>query len=175
MIEGIVFNSDKYEQKEEYNVIEFTENTVILCNNLRLMTSLAEEIVKTVNGEAEYNDYWCEDEDVGKAKYVLNFGLQKIIDINGQRITLGLEPALIYKANKPEDIWLFDVNGFDKEAIWPMLTFKGSHDLWNAGKDEVYKTICNGRYGCYDGQWIDTDEDLSCDKQEELEEDEVDI
>lgn len=155
MFGGIAFKDDRFYKEEDYNVIEFTENTIILCNNLRLMTSLAEEIVKTVNGEAEYNDYWCEDEDVLTAKYVLNFGLQKIIDINGQRITLGLEPALIYKANKPEDIWLFDVNGFGKEAIWPMLIFKGSHDLWNAGKDEVYKTICNGRYGCYDGQWTD--------------------
>ena len=36
-----------------------------------------------------------------------------------------------------------------------MLIFKGSYDLWDTGKDEVYKTICNGRYGCYDGQWVD--------------------
>lgn len=155
MIESIVFNSDKYKQEEEYNVIEFTENTIILCNNLKLMSSLAEEIVNTVNGKAEYNDYWCDDKDIGKARYVLNFGLQKIIDINGQRITLGLEPALIYKADKPEDIWLFDVSRSGKEAAWPMLIFKGSHDMWNKGKDEVYKTICNGSYGCYYGQWVD--------------------
>lgn len=43
----------------------------------------------------------------GKAKLDLCFGLQRIIDINGQKITIGLEPAIIYKANKPEDIWLF--------------------------------------------------------------------
>jgi hypothetical protein len=42
-----------------------------------------------------------------KAKLDLCFGLQRIIDINGQKITIGLEPAIIYKANKPEDIWLF--------------------------------------------------------------------
>ena len=23
------------------------------------------------------------------------------------------------------------------------------------GKDEVYKMICNGRYGTYDGKWVD--------------------
>ncbi len=154
MLYEITFQDDRFMKEGDYNVIEFTDNTIILCNNLPIMTSLAEEIVRTVNGKAEYNDYWCEDEDVLTAKYVLNFGLQKIIDINGQRITLGLEPALVYKANKPEDIWLFDVNEFDKEAVWPMLIFKGSHDLWNAGKDEVYKTICGGRYGCYDGKWV---------------------
>ena len=32
----------------------------------------------------------------------------------------------------------------------------GSHKLiWEDGKDAVYKMICNGRYGTYDGQWID--------------------
>ena len=68
------------------------------------------EIVDTVNEKAEYNDYWCDDEDVGKAKVELRFGLQQVIDINGQKITIALEPAIIYKANKPEDIWLFDYN-----------------------------------------------------------------
>ena len=64
------------------------------------MDTLTKEIINTVNGKAEYNDYCCDDED-------LCFGLQRIIDINGQKITIGLEPAIIYKANKPEDIWLF--------------------------------------------------------------------
>lgn len=36
-----------------------------------------------------------------------------------------------------------------------MLIFKGSRKTWEDGKDAVYKTICNGRYGCYDGKWID--------------------
>lgn len=56
------------------------------------MDTLTKEIINTVNGKAELD---------------LCFGLQRIIDINGQKITIGLEPAIIYKANKPEDIWLF--------------------------------------------------------------------
>lgn len=35
----------------------------------------------------------------------------------------------------------------------------GSHEVWNDGKDEVYKMICNGRYGTYDGKWVDLGED----------------
>lgn len=92
----------------------------------------------------------------------LSFGLQRIIDINGQRITLALEPAIIYKAKDIEDIWLFDWKGNDKfgvcqyeEFIYPVCIFKGSREVWNDGKDELYKMICNGRYGTYDGKWID--------------------
>ena len=127
------------------------------------MDTLATEIINTVNKKAEYNDYWCDDKDDGKAKLDLCFGLQRVIDINGQKISIGLEPAIIYKANKLEDIWLFDYRGCDKietlpkyeEFIYPMLIFKGSKKTWEDGKDAVYQTICNGRYGCYDAKWID--------------------
>lgn len=163
MLEAIEFKADRFKKEENYNVIEFTKNTIILCNNYQLMDSLAKEILNTVNGEAEYNDYWCDDEDAGKAKFDLCFGLQRVIDINGQKITIGLEPAIIYKANKAEDIWLFDYRGDNKvgtlpkyeEFVYPMLIFKGSKKTWEDGKDAVYQTICNGRYGCYSGKWVD--------------------
>lgn len=160
MLEYIEFKADRFKKEEDYNVIEFTENTIILCNNCKLMNSLAKEIINTVNGEAEYNDYWCDDQDVGKAKIELHFGLQCLIDINGQKITLSLEPSIIYKANKPEDIWLFDINGYNKEVIYPMLIFKGSNQIWENGKDEVYKTICNGQFGCYDGKFLNLKPDM---------------
>lgn len=163
MLEAIEFKADRFKKKEDYNAIEFTDNTIILCNNYQLMDTLTEEIINTINGKAEYNDYWCDDEDIGKAKLDLCFGLQRVIDINGQKITIGLEPAIIYKANKAEDIWLFDYRGCDdieslpkyEEFIYPMLIFKGSEKTWEDGKDAVYQTICNGRYGCYNGKWVD--------------------
>ncbi|MBD5534569.1 MAG: hypothetical protein HDQ99_02695 [Lachnospiraceae bacterium] len=162
MLRAIEFKDKRFRTKEDYNLISpLTENTIILCNNYKLMDSLAEEILNTVNGDAKYNDYDCDDEDVGKAKMWLAFGLQRVIDINGQRITLALEPAIIYKANKIEDIWLFDWEGDDKlgvcpyeEFIYPFYIFKDSQKVWNDGKDEVYKMICNGRCGTYDGKWV---------------------
>ena len=154
MLEGIEFKVDKFKKEEDYNVIEFTENTIILCNNYKLMDTLATEIVNTVNGEAEYNNYWCDDEDIGKAKYDLRFGLQRVIDINGQKITIGLEPAIIYKANKPEDVWLFDYHGCDEieslpkyeEYIYPMLIYKGGRKTWEDGKDAVYQINAGQMY-----------------------------
>lgn len=163
MLREIEFKAERFVKEEGYNIIEFTENTIILCNNWKLMNTLATEIVDTVNEKAEYNDYWCDDEDVGKAKVELRFGLQQVIDINGQKITIALEPAIIYKANKPEDIWLFDYKGCNeiktlpeyKEFIYPMLVYKGSRKTWEDEKDAVYQTICSGRYGCYNGKWVD--------------------
>lgn len=106
MLRTIEFKDKRFRTKEDYNLFSpITENTIILCHNYKLMGSLTKEILNTVNGRAEYNDYDCDDEDVGKAKMWLAFGLQRVIDINGQRITLALEPAIIYKANDIKDIW----------------------------------------------------------------------
>lgn len=159
MLEIAEFKAERFKKEEDYNVINFTENTIILCKNCKLMHGLTEEILNTVNQKAEYNDYWCNDEDIGKAKIILNFGLQQIINVNGQRITLALEPSIIYKANKLEDIWLFDYTKSGhpakyEEFIYPAYIFKGSRNLWQKGKDAIYEAICNGQYGCYDGSWI---------------------
>ena len=157
MVEGILFKDKRFKKKDYYNLLEpITENIIILCNNVELMHTLAEEIINTINSKAEYNDYYCDEEDVGKAKLKLAFGLQRVIDINGQKITLCLEPAMIYKAKQIEDIWFFDWIGTDEtyeEFIYPMTVFKGSHDKWDEGLDAVYNMIVSGRYGCYDGKW----------------------
>ena len=159
MVRAILFKDERFETKDDNNLlIPITENIIIICNNLRLMDNLACEILNTINGGAEYNDYDCDEEDIGKAKYELNFGLQKVININGQKITLGLEPALVYKVKQIEDIWFFDWSGGlnckYKEFIYPLTVFKGSHEAWDEGLDRIYRNICNGRYGCYDGNWI---------------------
>lgn len=158
MVRGILFKDKRFDTKDDNNLIcPITDNTIILCANYKLMRSLAEEIFNTINGNAEYNDYDCDEEDVGKAKYELNFGLQKVIDINGQKIILCLEPAMIYRAKHIRDIWFADwieKDGNYKEFIYPMTIFKGSNEVWDSGLDEVYKMVAGGRYGCYDGSWV---------------------
>lgn len=164
MLRAIEFTDKRFKKEDDYNLLSpISNNCIILCNNYKLMDSLTKEILNTVNGNAEYNDYDCDDEDVGNAKMWLSFGLQRVIDINGQRITLSLEPAIIYKAGDIGDIWLFCYSGTNEiktlppyqEYIYPVCIFKGSHKVWEDGKDEMYKMICNGRYGTYDGKWID--------------------
>lgn len=160
MVRAILFKDNRFKAKDDYNLLSpISDNTIILCPDYMTMDSFTKEIINTINGKAEYNDYDCDDNDVGQAKLVLSFGLQRVIDIKGQRITLALEPAIIYKAKDIEDIWFIDWSGGAagttyKEFIYPMVIFKGSKEVWNSGLDNVYKTICNGRYGAYDGRWV---------------------
>jgi hypothetical protein len=157
MVRGILFKDVRFDTRDNNNLMcPMTENTIILCNNYRLMRNLAEEIVNTINGNAEYNDYDCDENDVGQAKYVLNFGLQKVIDVNGQKIILCLEPAMIYRATNIRDIWFADCSGTDneyQEIVYPMTIFKGIREVWDSGLDKVYEMIIGGRYGCYNGSW----------------------
>ena len=163
MLNYIEFKADRFKKEDDYNLLcSLTNNVIIICNNYKIMDSLAKEIVNTVNSKAEYNDYCCDDKDLNKAKIVLQFGLQRVIDINGQRITLALEPAIVYKAKSVNDIWFFDCVGNEddfnnnpyEEYIYPLTLFKGHEADWKDGLDEIYKNVCNGVYGTYDGKWV---------------------
>ena len=158
MLRGIRINDDRFLRDDESNVLsELTDNTIIICRNYEMMEALAEDIVKTVNGNVERHDYDCDDEDIGKARYRINFFLQKTIGINDQTITLCLEPAMVYKAKCIEDIWFLDYgypNNQKSEQIYPLTAFKGARKLWESGLDAVYTQISIGRYGGYNGEWI---------------------
>ena len=156
MLEDILFKAKRVTENNNC-MAELTDNTIILCSDYKVMDSLADEIVNTVNGEAEYNDYYCKDEDVGNAKFTMSFGLQRTIEINNQKIILCLEPAMIYRAKQIEDIWFATSVGEGdnyKEAVYALTSFIKSKDIYAAGLDEVYKCIVAGRFGCYDGSWI---------------------
>lgn len=159
MLDYIEFSTDKFE--EEHNILggELTNNTIILCDSYETMNTLHKYIIDTVNDE-EVNDacvtYYCEDEDVKQAKTILCFGLQRVLKINEQTVTLALEPSIIYKANVMMDVWFAEK--YDKFRLYPMSIFKGCKSKWNEGKDKVYEYIVNGRYGCYDGKWCDLGE-----------------
>lgn len=158
MLESILFKDKRFDTSGNNNLMaDLTTNTIILCSDYKIMTTLADEILKTVNGYAEYNDYFCNDEDIGKANYTLYFGLQRIIEINDQKIILCLEPAMIYRATSIEDIWFATSAGEGdtyKEAVYSLDAFIGSKAIYAEGLDKVYKFIVSGRFGCYDGNWV---------------------
>lgn len=163
MVRVIEFKDKRFKTEKDYNLMSpISDNMIILCPDYKTMDSFTKEIIRTINGEVEYNNYDCDDEDIGQAKIILSFWLQRIIDINGQKVTLALEPAIVYKAKDINDIWFINWSGGAagttyKEFIYPMTIFKGSKEVWDSGLDEVYKTICNGRYGTYNGKWVDLD------------------
>lgn len=153
MLEQIEFKNGRFNDYQNGNVMGFTNNTVVICNNARIMKEVADAIISTVNGIAEENDYWCDDEDVGAAVIKFSYGLQNVLTIEDQIITLGIEPALLYKAKDICDLWFID----EKDGLlitYPFTSFIGSHEIWESGKDEVYSRLCNGCFGCYDGSWV---------------------
>lgn len=148
MLEGIEFKNPIFDTYEENNLFSpLTKNTVIYCKNYEVMKFLAEEIKNTVNKAAEYNNYYCDDEDVNAAVFKMYYRLQKIIQINDQQITLSIEPAIVYKAKEKQDIWFANTNKDGLIAVYPFTIFKGHEEIWETGLDKVYKDIVNGRYG----------------------------
>lgn len=157
MLDCIEFKSDKFETKDEENILcELTNNTIILCDSYETMDFIANEILNTINLKVEHNKYSCDVSDVENAKMELAFGLQRVIDINGQKITLALEPSIIYKSTSVQDIWFIwfiDYENYNKFAIYALSMFKDC-DKDYENLDVLYKNIINGQYGCFDGKWV---------------------
>jgi len=158
MIHGIWFNDETFDRTSDNNIMyPLTKDTLVLCSDYQLMNFLANDIMTAINYENTDNDYDCDESDIGKAKYELNFGLQKVIDVNGQRITLCLEPAMIYRVKHISDIWFAEWVNIDceiKKSVYPMTAFIGSNELWNKGLVEVYQAIVCGKCGGYNGSWV---------------------
>lgn len=156
MLNAIRICDERFDM-EQNTLAELTDNTIILCRNFDMMSALAGDIVRAINKKGDYYDYICDDDDIGKAKYDVKLFLQKTIDINGQKIALCLEPAMVYRAKRIEDIWFLDYgypNNQKSEQIYPLTAFKGARELWESGLDAVYTQITIGRYGGYNGEWI---------------------
>lgn len=154
MLKAIEFKSDRFNQEDEMNYIDnLTKNSIILCNSTSIKRELVKEIQNTLNEQAEYNDYYCDDEDIRNYNVLIDFLTTTVIQIGEQTIVFSVEPTCIFKANNIEDIWFCDeIN--NKIELYPMEVFKGSYDKWDEGIIEVYKYICSGRYGTYDGNYL---------------------
>lgn len=158
MLEEIKFNKPDVFLIDDYSyneMVELTNNTIIICNSVPTHITLSEEILNTINGNAEYNDYICGGSDLGTGQVRMFGGLQRMLSIGDQTITTGIEPALVYKAKSVEDIWFADTikteDGKEKIIIYSMTAFKGHRDVWSEGLDSVYFYVAGGRYGAYDG------------------------
>ena len=57
----------------------------------------------------------------------------------------------ILQAQSLNDIWFVDYNKDNKLLVYPLTIFKGYKDDWDEGVMDLYKNVCNGRYGCYVG------------------------
>lgn len=156
MLNRIEFKTDRFTQEDGYNSFcGLTNNTIILCCSTSIKRELVKEIQDTLNEQRERNDYDCNEKDIRNYHVLINFLTTTILRIGDQIIVFSVEPTCIFKANNIDDIWFCNENcQTDKICLYPMTIFKGSKEKWNEGIIEVYKFICNGRYGTYDGEYL---------------------
>lgn len=164
MLKGIEFHNSsnreyQFETKDNYNLMsELTSNTIILCANPKIKNFITQQIVdifdcKHEEFDEESHDYNSNDYPCNMDyKYIIQYLPTTILFIDSlQQIILTVEAPFVIQAKSPKDIWFVDYDKDNKLIVYPFNIFKGYQDDWDKGIMEVYKNVCNGRYGCYDG------------------------
>ena len=164
MLKGIEFHNSsnreyQFETKDDYNLMnELTSNTIILCANSKIKNFIMQQIVdildcKHKEFDEESHDYNTDDYPCNMDyKYIIQYLPTTILSINSlQQIILTIEAPFILQAQSPKDIWFVDYDKDNKLLVYPFTIFKGYKDDWDEGVMELYKNVCNGRYGCYVG------------------------
>lgn len=166
MFKGIEFNGDLFNCHNCYNLMDrMTQNMIVICETPRIKNIIWKEIEKICNGKCERDghDYYIPKEQENRGEFpprITKYGVhylpttQIIID-EEQKITLTIEAPFVLTAKSIEDIWFACLNGENKISIYPMIIFHGSKGKWDQGISEVYSYICQGKYGSYNGYWLD--------------------
>lgn len=153
MIEKIIFKPNyfgdcKYKQTEEDNIFQPTRNTIIICPNTYVATTLSHDIVDTIKGKKEYNSYICDDKDISDINFTTQLQPFYEITAHKQTIKICLEAAMIFTTKHIKDIWFAEMT---KEGIslFPLYFFKHARKNWVNNKNYLYTQIMDGRF---DGQ-----------------------
>lgn len=156
MLRGIEFKSDRFNQEDEWNFLyELTNNTIILCNSTTIKRELTKEIKNTLNEQAEYNDYDCDEEDIRNCDTLIEFLPTTIFKIGEQTILFSVETTCVFKANDVHDIWFcYEDENTNKISLEPLAIVKNSEEKWDDDIIKVYKDIYNGKYGTYNGDYL---------------------
>ena len=160
MIKYIEFCGDEWIEIDNIlgDKYDLTENTIILCNNTKTKYKMVKLTINVLDRKFNtlYNA-WVDEEDYDifdKDRCFINFSSITIFNLYNQKITLSIEPSIIYKAKNVKDIHFVDVDCKNKYMVYAMTNFEDSEEIFNKGLDEVCKTIIGGRYGCYNGSWV---------------------
>jgi len=145
--------------KEEIELSELTNNTIILCQNSELKYKLITELNKIITGEADREESNVsystnDDEDVGM-KLVSTYKPTTIYDINNgeQRIIVTVEAPTILSMENINDLWfLGKLSSNDNEvSMYALTEFSGHKEFWEQqGAEGIYLNTIRGRYGTYE-------------------------
>ena len=155
MISNLEFNSLS---KKKIEMNELTKNVVVLFNNSVLKNTFREEFAKIsqdeIEGELDNDDvnYSTTTDCKAQIKETIAYLPTSIYIVNNeQRFILTAEAPFVLQCTNPYDLWFCDTNSENEVQIWSFVDFIGHKEIWDKGIDEVYRTVINGRYGCYNG------------------------
>lgn len=162
MIEAIRFNGEVFNHEDDYDYMDnITKNTIVICDSPHTKRKLYKEIESICEGKCidSGHDYWVNNEDIIYPKITKRIveylpTIRFVVD-DEQTITLTIEAPFVYTAKDIMDIWFAATDKKNKISVYPMLIFKGCHDIWDGGLDKVYNYVTQGRYGGYEGYWMD--------------------
>lgn len=164
MLKGIEFHNSnereyQFDMTNDNNLMsDLTNNTIILCSNWRTKNFILKQICDIYEckhkEDIETNHIYNTENEVYNEdfKTILSYRPTTVLLIDGiQQIILTVEASFILQAQSPKDIWFVDYDKDNKLLVYPFTIFKGYKDDWDEGVMELYKNVCNGRYGCYVG------------------------
>lgn len=162
MLEAIKFNGDLFNHEDNNDLIDtMTKNMIIICDSPHTRRALFNAFEEICEGKCVEtgHDYSVDDEEKLYPKItnriVIYLPTIRFEIDNEQLITITIEAPFVFTAKEIGDIWFAETDAENKILIYPMTCFKGCHDKWEEGLDAVYEYVTQGRYGGYDGYWMD--------------------
>lgn len=160
VITGIEFYSLS---KDKIEMHELTKNTIILFNNSDLKNKFVKEFLKINLDETDSVDNSIcystvsdnalakEQDHKAELSQVITYLPTTIYLVDyEQRFTFTTEAPFILTCTDPDDLWFCDTNNDGKVQIWAFTAFKRYKEIWDEGLYNVYKTVTEGRCGCYE-------------------------
>ena len=162
MLEGIKLSGELFNHEDDYDFIDtMTKNMIFICDSPHTKRKLYNAFEDICDGKCveSRHDYYVNKEDELYPKITRRIveylpTVRFVID-NEQIITITIEAPFVFTAKSIEDIWFAESNNDNTISVYPMECFKGSHNKWDEGLNEVYKYVTQGRYGGYEGYWME--------------------
>ena len=163
MLEKIKFNSDKFDSTNS-ELLELTNNTIILCDNYLTKCVITREIMKSFNDE-NYDgcDYYYNYNDIYKVEVqympttILKIQMKRMEEIIGknnniiykkpQRIIVTTECPFVLQCQSQNDLCFAESDNDDKIHLYHFTDFKGHEETFDKGLYYLYKEVLSGKYG----------------------------
>jgi hypothetical protein len=144
----------KFEKLDNIELIELTNNTIMLFNNREALFEARVEFEKLMQDD-NYEFVSFSTNDNKKIVYIKQLVVCRditgiyIVNDSEQQIIMTVEPISILALKSNHDLWLIDKNENNKWSCYPFTDFTNDKDGNKYTNNiQIYKFICESKYGC---------------------------